>query len=123
MDCSSPYAMAPLVGLKDRFDIAFGYDPDADRHGIVTRGGGLMHSNHVLAAAMFYLFTHRSDWRLNAAVGKTMVSSSVPGIKVDLGAKPLEGLPGEHITEGLDGLRGRSRNTARWARASPSGVR
>ena len=77
MDCSSPYAMAPLIGLKDRFDIAFGNDPDADRHGIVTRGGGLMNPNHVLAAAIFYLFTHRSDWRPNAAVGKTVVSSSV----------------------------------------------
>jgi phosphoglucomutase len=77
MDCSSPYAMAPLVGLKDRFDIAFGNDPDADRHGIVTRGGGLMNPNHVLAAAIFYLFTHRFDWRPNAAVGKTVVSSSV----------------------------------------------
>ena len=77
MDCSSPYAMAPLVGLKDRFDIAFGNDPDADRHGIVTRGGGLMNPNHVLAAAIFYLFTHRSDWRPNAAVGKTVVSSSI----------------------------------------------
>ncbi len=77
MDCSSPYAMAPLVGLKDRFDIAFGNDPDADRHGIVTRGGGLMNPNHVLAAAVFYLFTHRSDWRPNAAVGKTVVSSSI----------------------------------------------
>jgi len=77
MDCSSPYAMAPLVGLKDRFDIAFGNDPDADRHGIVTRGGGLMNPNHVLAAAIFYLFTHRSHWRPNAAIGKTVVSSSV----------------------------------------------
>jgi phosphoglucomutase len=77
MDCSSPYAMAALVGLKDRFDIAFGNDPDADRHGIVTRGGGLMNPNHVLAAAIFYLFTHRSDWHPNAAVGKTVVSSSV----------------------------------------------
>jgi phosphoglucomutase len=77
MDCSSPYAMAPLVGLKDRFDIAFGNDPDADRHGIVTRGGGLMNPNHVLSAAIFYLFTHRSHWRPNAAIGKTVVSSSV----------------------------------------------
>ena len=77
MDCSSPYAMAPLIGLKDRFDIAFGNDPDADRHGIVTRGGGLMNPNHVLAAAIFYLFTHRSHWRPNAAIGKTVVSSSV----------------------------------------------
>jgi phosphoglucomutase len=77
MDCSSPYAMAPLVGLKDRFDIAFGNDPDSDRHGIVTRGAGLMNPNHFLAAAIFYLFGHRPDWRREAAVGKTVVSSSV----------------------------------------------
>jgi phosphoglucomutase len=77
MDCSSPYAMARLIGLRDRFDIAFGNDPDADRHGIVTRGAGLMNPNHYLAAAIFYLFTHRSDWRADAAVGKTVVSSSV----------------------------------------------
>ena len=77
MDCSSPYAMAPLIGLKDRFDIAFGNDPDSDRHGIVTRGGGLMNPNHYLAASVFYLFTHRPGWRGDAAVGKTVVSSSV----------------------------------------------
>jgi phosphoglucomutase len=77
MDCSSPHAMAPLIGLKDRFDIAFGNDPDADRHGIVTRGAGLMNPNHYLAASVFYLFTHRSGWREDAAVGKTVVSSSV----------------------------------------------
>ena len=77
MDCSSPYAMARLIGLRDRFDIAFGNDPDADRHGIVTRGAGLMNPNHYLAAAIFYLFTHRPDWRADAAVGKTVVSSSV----------------------------------------------
>jgi phosphoglucomutase len=76
MDCSSPYAMARLIGLKDRFDIAFGNDPDADRHGIVTRSAGLMNPNHYLAAAIFYLFTHRPDWRPVAAVGKTIVSSS-----------------------------------------------
>jgi phosphoglucomutase len=77
MDCSSPYAMARLIGLKDRFDIAFGNDPDADRHGVVTRGAGLMNPNHYLAAAIFYLFTHRPGWRADAAVGKTVVSSSV----------------------------------------------
>jgi phosphoglucomutase len=77
MDCSSPYAMAPLIGLKDRFDIAFGNDPDADRHGIVTRSAGLMNPNHYLAAAIQYLFTHRQNWRPDAAVGKTIVSSSV----------------------------------------------
>src|SRR5262249_29144620 len=76
MDCSSSYAMARLIGLKDRFDIAFGNDPDADRHGIVTRSTGLMNPNHYLAAAIFYLFTHRPDWRPEAAVGKTIVSSS-----------------------------------------------
>jgi phosphoglucomutase len=77
MDCSSSYAMAKLIGLKDRFDIAFGNDPDADRHGIVTRSAGLMNPNHYLAAAIFYLFTNRPDWRPDAAVGKTVVSSSV----------------------------------------------
>ena len=77
MDCSSSYAMAKLIGLKDRFDIAFGNDPDADRHGIVTRSAGLMNPNHYLAAAIFYLFTHRPDWRSAAAVGKTVVSSSI----------------------------------------------
>ena len=77
MDCSSPYAMAKLIALKDRFDIAFGNDTDNDRHGIVTRGGGLMNPNHYLAAAILYLFTHRSGWRAEAAVGKTVVSSSI----------------------------------------------
>jgi phosphoglucomutase len=77
MDCSSPYAMARLIELKDRFDIAFGNDPDADRHGIVTRSAGLMNPNHYLATAIFYLFTHRPDWRPEAAVGKTTVSSSI----------------------------------------------
>jgi len=77
MDCSSPYAMANLIGLKDRFDIAFGNDTDADRHGIVTRTGGLMNPNHYLSAAIWYLFQHRSAWRGDAAVGKTLVSSSM----------------------------------------------
>jgi phosphoglucomutase len=75
MDCSSPHAMARLIGLKDRFDVAFGNDPDADRHGIVTRSGGLMNPNHYLAAAIDYLFTHRPQWPAAAAVGKTVVSS------------------------------------------------
>ncbi|MCA9937997.1 MAG: phosphoglucomutase (alpha-D-glucose-1,6-bisphosphate-dependent) [Anaerolineales bacterium] len=77
MDCSSPYAMAGLIGLKDRFDIAFGNDPDYDRHGIVTRGAGLMNPNHFLAVAIWYLFQHRPRWRADAAVGKTLVSSSM----------------------------------------------
>ena len=76
MDCSSPYAMASLIGLKDRFDIAFGNDPDSDRHGIVTRSG-LMNPNHYLAVAIWYLFQHRPGWRADAAVGKTLVSSAM----------------------------------------------
>jgi phosphoglucomutase len=76
MDCSSPYAMARLIALKDRFDVAFATDPDADRHGIVTRAG-LMDPNHYLAAAIAYLFTRRPGWRADAAVGKTIVSSSI----------------------------------------------
>lgn len=76
MDCSSPYAMASLIALKNRFDLAFGNDTDTDRHGIVTRGGGLMNPNHYLAAAIDYLFMHRPGWRADAAVGKTIVSSS-----------------------------------------------
>jgi phosphoglucomutase len=76
MDCSSPYAMANLIRLKDRFDIAIGNDPDADRHGIVT-ASGLMNPNHYLAAAIQYLFGHRPEWRRDAGVGKTVVTSSV----------------------------------------------
>ncbi len=77
MDCSSPYAMAKLIDLKDRFDVAFANDTDADRHGIVTRSSGLMNPNHYLATAIDYLFRHRPDWSASAAIGKTMVSSSV----------------------------------------------
>ena len=77
MDCSSPYAMASLIGMKDRFDVAFANDTDADRHGIVTRTGGLMNPNHYLAAAIAYLFEHRPHWRKDAAIGKTIVSSSI----------------------------------------------
>ena len=77
MDCSSPYAMASLIRLKDEFDVAFGNDPDADRHGIVTRSAGLMNPNHFLAVAVWYLFQNRPGWRSAAAVGKTIVSSSI----------------------------------------------
>jgi len=77
MDCSSPYAMASLVALKDDFDIAFGNDPDYDRHGIVTKSSGLLNPNHYLAVAINYLFTHRDGWRADAAIGKTLVSSSM----------------------------------------------
>jgi phosphoglucomutase len=85
MDCSSPYAMAALIELKDRFHVAVGNDPDSDRHGIVTRSAGLMNPNRFLAAAIFYLFRHRPDWRQAAAVGKTVVSSSM----IDLVAAKL----------------------------------
>src|SRR5262249_8626495 len=77
MDCSSPYAMARLVGLKDRFRVAFGNDPDSDRHGIVTPGAGLMNPNHFLAVAINYLLAHRPRWSNAAGVGKTLVSSSL----------------------------------------------
>lgn len=77
MDCSSPYAMAQLVKLKDSFDIAFGNDTDVDRHGIVTRTAGLMNPNHYLSVAVWYLFQNRLGWKKDAAVGKTLVSSSM----------------------------------------------
>jgi phosphoglucomutase len=85
MDCSSPYAMARLIGLRDRFDVAFANDTDADRHGIVTRSNGLMNPNHYLAAAIAYLFEHRPQWGKNSAVGKTIVSSAI----IDRVAKKL----------------------------------
>jgi len=93
MDCSSPYAMARLIELKDRFDIAFGNDPDVDRHGIVTRSSGLLNPNHYLAVAVDYLFRHRSGWRKDAAVGKTLVSSSmIDRVTAALG-RPLAEVP------------------------------
>jgi phosphoglucomutase len=77
MDCSSPYAMASLIALKDRFDVAFGSDTDHDRHGIVTRSAGLLNPNHYLSAAISYLFQNRPGWRADAGIGKTLVSSSM----------------------------------------------
>ncbi len=77
MDCSSPQAMASLIGLKDRFDVAWGNDPDSDRHGIVVPSAGLLNPNHYLAVAIWYLFQNRPGWRKDAAVGKTLVSSSM----------------------------------------------
>jgi phosphoglucomutase len=77
MDCSSPYAMASLVKLKDQYQVAFGNDTDSDRHGIVTPSAGLMNPNHYLAVAIQYLLTHREQWSQDAVVGKTLVSSSM----------------------------------------------
>ena len=77
MDCSSPYAMAGLIDLKDNFDIAFGNDTDVDRHGIVTKGAGLLNPNHYLSTAIWYLFQNRDGWSKDAAVGKTLVSSAM----------------------------------------------
>src|SRR5215467_1872121 len=77
MDCSSPYAMASLVRLKDKYSVAFANDPDSDRHGIVTPSSGLLNPNHFLAVAIQYLLTHRPEWPVHAVVGKTLVSSSM----------------------------------------------
>jgi len=94
MDCSSPYAMASLIALKDRFDIAVSNDPDYDRHGIVTRESGLLNPNHYLAVSINYLFTHRPGWSADLSVGKTLVSSSMidrvaAGIKRKLSEVPV----------------------------------
>jgi phosphoglucomutase len=93
MDCSSPYAMASLVQLKDQFDIAWGNDPDADRHGIVTRSIGLMNPNHYLAVAIHYLLQHRPQWPASAAVGKTTVSSNLINRVVALFNRRLAEVP------------------------------
>jgi len=91
MDPSSPYAMQRLIGLKDRFDIAFACDTDHDRHGIVTRSGGLLAPNHYLSVAIFYLFQHRPKWNKEAAVGKTVVSSRmIDHVTAKLGRKLYE---------------------------------
>ena len=91
MDCSSPYAMAGLVELKDRYDIAFGNDTDSDRHGIVTRSVGLMNPNHYLSVAISYLYRHRPDWKPGTGVGKTLVSSSmIDRVAKDLGRRVVE---------------------------------
>ncbi|MEJ2665867.1 MAG: phosphoglucomutase (alpha-D-glucose-1,6-bisphosphate-dependent) [Deinococcales bacterium] len=93
MDCSSPHAMAGLIALRSDFDVAFGNDPDADRHGIVTPSRGLLNPNHYLSVAVDYLFRHRPDWPPDAAVGKTLVSSSmIDRVAADLG-RPLAEVP------------------------------
>jgi phosphoglucomutase len=91
MDCSSPWAMARLVGLKDRFSVAFANDPDSDRHGIVTPSAGLLNPNHFLAVAIRYLRSHRPGWPKQAAVGKTLVSSSlIDRVVASLGRRLME---------------------------------
>ncbi|MBN8227266.1 alpha-D-glucose phosphate-specific phosphoglucomutase [Corallococcus macrosporus] len=91
MDCSSPYAMANLVKLKDQYALAFGNDTDSDRHGIVTRSQGLMNPNHYLAVCISYLFRNRPGWKADAAVGKTLVSSSlIDRVGKDLGRRVVE---------------------------------
>lgn len=112
MDCSSPYAMARLIQLKDSFDIAFGNDTDADRHGIVTKGAGLVNPNHYLSVAVQYLFQHRPDWKRHAAAGKTLVSTSmIDRVAASLGRKTLEVPVGfkwfvEGLTDGTLGFGG-----------------
>tara|TARA_R110000744_G_scaffold33507_4_gene78651 strand:- start:2103 stop:3749 length:1647 start_codon:yes stop_codon:yes gene_type:complete len=92
MDCSSPYAMSGLIALKDKFDLAVGNDPDFDRHGIVTKTGGLMNPNHYLAVAIHYLMTHR-DWPKTCKIGKTLVSSSLIDRVAKLIDRPLSEVP------------------------------
>jgi phosphoglucomutase len=91
MDCSSPNAMASLIGARDKYQLSTGNDTDADRHGIVTPDGGLLNPNHYLAVAISYLFDHRKDWPSDAAIGKTLVSSSmIDKVATDLGRQLLE---------------------------------
>jgi phosphoglucomutase len=93
MDCSSPYAMSGLIALKDRYDIAFGNDPDADRHGIVAPSTGLLNPNHFLAVAIWYLFQNRDQWNADAAIGKTLVSSSIIDRVAEHLRRPLVEMP------------------------------
>ncbi len=106
MDPSSPYAMRRLIGLKDKFDVAFACDTDHDRHGVVTRSSGLLPPNHYLAVCVHYLFANRTGWRKDAAVGKTVVSSSmIDRVAAKLGRKVVRS-PGR-----IQMVRGRP---ARW---------
>jgi phosphoglucomutase len=92
MDCSSPYAMSGLIAMKDKFDVAVGNDPDFDRHGIVTKSGGLMNPNHYLAVSIEYLMTHR-NWPATSKIGKTLVSSSLIDRVADMIERPLSEVP------------------------------
>ncbi len=126
MDPSSPYAMRSLIGLKDRFDIAFACDTDHDRHGIVTKSAGLMPPNHYLSAAIFYLFQNRPQWRQNAAVGKTLVSSGmIDRVAAKLGRKLYEVPVGfkwfvEGLLDGSLGFGGEESAGASFARRNGS---
>jgi phosphoglucomutase len=93
MDCSSPWAMARLVGLKGRYDVAFANDPDSDRHGIVTPSAGLLNPNHYLAVAIDYLLNHRPGWPAHAAIGKTLVSSSMIDRVTESAGRQLHEVP------------------------------
>ena len=93
MDCSSAYAMGQLINLKDKFDIAFGNDPDYDRHGIVTKSAGLLNPNHYLAVAIEYLFTHRPNWNKHVGIGKTLVSSGMIDRVSNAIGRPLKEVP------------------------------
>ena len=124
MDPSSPYAMQRLIGLKDRFDIAFACDTDHDRHGIVTRSAGLLPPNHYLSVAIFYLFQHRPKWRKEAAVGKTVVSSQmIDRVTAKLGRKLYEVPVGfKWFVDGLlDGSLGFGGEESAGASFAPSG--
>ena len=143
MDCSSRYAMASLIERKGSFDVAFANDTDADRHGIVTRQGGLMNPNHYLAVAIDYLFQNRKGWPATAAVGKTVVSSSlIDRVAQRLGRKLVEVPVGfkwfvEGLLSGGAGLWGRGERRCvvpslrrrslehgqRWAHPGPAGCR
>jgi phosphoglucomutase len=105
MDCSSPYAMAGLIGMRDKFDVAFANDTDADRHGIVTQSNGLMNPNHYLAVAISFLYENRPDWSSSCAVGKTFVSSGIiDRVATRLGRKLIETPVGfKWFVEGLIG--------------------
>jgi len=126
MDPSSPYAMQRLIGLKDRFDVAFACDTDHDRHGIVTRSAGLVPPNHYLCAAIFHLFQHRSHWREDAAVGKTLVSSQmIDRVAAKVGRKLCEVPVGfkwfvEGLLDGSFGFVGEESAGATFARRNGS---
>ena len=126
MDCSSPYAMARLIGMRDRFDVAFANDTDADRHGIVTRSNGLMNPNHYLAAAISYLFENRPQWSKNSAVGKTIVSSAIiDGVAKKLGRRLVETPVGfkwfvDGLSDGSFGLAGEESAGASFLRLDGS---